>query len=361
MKQLTSAAFTLFLAVSPNAQQPDEPPQPQWTVVNHENGRSEEGYLLDGERVGHWTIRFPHDSIWSGPYVDGLRHGLWRQVDGDTSYTTYYVQGTDIDNAFRIEVDDADSLRRFMGAAGVGVNERVFNYGRETYLHAAIDLAQLIEVVRTLLDLGADPNLEGIRRASPMWAAIPHDRCSSYGLEVLDELVNAGGDATVRSSASGTLLHAFALVRECSDALTSAFINRLTALGLDIDARNENGTTPLNLAARQRRSVSVVRTLIESGADVNSRDRFGRTPLHNVIGDPPRDEAERLEVILIHAQTDRQIIRQQSDIGLLLLESGADPNAPDDNGMTPLDAIDEDSPLRGTRLYRRLVRQSETP
>ena len=62
------------------------------------------------------------------------------------------------------------------------------------YLHAAIDLAQPIEVVRTLLDLDADPNLEGIGRASPMWAAIPYGRCSSYGLDVLDELVNAGGD-----------------------------------------------------------------------------------------------------------------------------------------------------------------------
>lgn len=116
----------------------------------------------------------------------------------------------------------------------------------------------------------------------------------------------------------------------------------------------KTGPPPLNLAARRRRSVSVVRALIESGADVDSRDRFGRTPLHNVIGDPPRDEAQRLEVVPIHARTDRQITRQQSDIGLLPLDNGAAPNAPDDNAMTALDAIDEDSPLRGT-IARRLT------
>ena len=130
MKNLIPAALVVFLAAAPHAQQPDEPPQGQWTVIEHEDGRSEEGYLLDGSRVGHWTIRFPHGSVWSGPYVDRVQHGLWRHVDGDTSYTTYYVRGTDIDNAFRIEVDDADSLRRFIEKAGVGVNERVCNYGR---------------------------------------------------------------------------------------------------------------------------------------------------------------------------------------------------------------------------------------
>ena len=130
MKKLIPAALVLSLAAAPHAQQAGDPPQGQWTVIEHEDGRSEEGYLFDGSRVGHWTIRFPHGSVWSGPYVDRVQHGLWRHVDGDTSYTTYYVRGTDIDNAFRIEVDDADSLRRFVEKAGVGVSDRVFNYGR---------------------------------------------------------------------------------------------------------------------------------------------------------------------------------------------------------------------------------------
>ena len=359
MNQTILAALALFLAVAGQAQQADDASQRQWLVVNGENGVVEEGFHVDGMRVGQWTIIFPHDSVWSGPYVDGERHGLWHMIDGDTSYTTYYVRGTDIDNAFRKEVDDVESLLEFMDAAGVGVNELVFNYGRETYLHAAIDLSRSIEIIRTLLDMGADPNLEGLGRASPMRAAIPYGRCSSNGLEVLDELVKAGGDITVKDGASATLMHEFALVRECTNELARAFVGRLTALGLDIEARDRDGSTPLNEAARQRRSVSVVRALIESGADVNSRDRSGRTPLHNVISDPPLEETVIEEVILIYAQSDREMARQQSDIGLLLLRNGADPNLLDEVGMRPLDGIEENSPLRRTRFYRQLVRRTE--
>ena len=353
MNQTILAALALFLAVAGQAQQADDAAQLKWLVVR-ENGVVEEGFHVDGMRVGQWTIVFPHDSVWSGPYVDGERHGLWHMIDGDTSYTTYYVRGTDIDNAFRKEVDDVESLLEFMDAAGVGVDERVFNYGRETYLDTAIYGSSPIGIVRTLLDMGADPN------GSPMWAAIPYNRCGSYHLEVLDELVKAGGDVTVKDGASATLMHEFALVRECNNELTRAFVGRLTALELDIEARDRDGSTPLNEAAGQRRSVSVVRALIESGADVNSRDRSGRTPLHNVISDPPLEDTLLEEITpLIYAQSDREMARQQSDIGLLLLRNGADPNLLDADGMTPLDGIEEDSPLRRTRFYRQLVRRTE--
>ena len=61
-------------------------------------------------------------------------------IDGDASYTTYFIQGNDIDNAFRQQLDDVQSLLAFIDAAEIGLNDLVFYYARETYLHAVINL-----------------------------------------------------------------------------------------------------------------------------------------------------------------------------------------------------------------------------
>lgn len=355
MTRIIPAALALFVAVTTHAQQPEESEQPVCGVIKTEYGDSEEGCLINGARVGDWTIKFPSGGVWSGPYVDGVRHGLWSFVGSERSYTTYYVQGSDIDNAFHNKVDDVDSLLRFVDVVGVGVNERIFQFGG-TYLEAAIESGHPVEVVRTLLELGADPNVDS---GEPMWATLPYDHCEypPNGLEILDELVMAGGDVTI-TSYSRTLLHGVAEVN-CDDiAVIRPFVARLTALGLDIDVLDEDAATPLSWAAQERVSPSVVRALIEYGADVNSRDRFGRTPLHNVTYDSSPDPVLG-EVITGNEPTEEESTRVQSSIGLLLLRNGADPDLTDENGMTPLDSIDEDSPLRRTRFYRRLVRQVE--
>ncbi|MFZ8841947.1 MAG: ankyrin repeat domain-containing protein, partial [Pyrobaculum sp.] len=70
--------------------------------------------------------------------------------------------------------------------------------------------------------------------------------------------------------------------------------------------------TPLHLAAL-RGSVEEVERLLNSGADPNVRDVFGRTPLHYASARNHKAAAE------------------------LLLKHGADPNARDEDGETPLD------------------------
>lgn len=50
----------------------------------------------------------------------------------------------------------------------------------------------------------------------------------------------------------------------------------------DLEARDEDGLTPLNRAALENKS-DILIELIKQGADVNSRDNHGYTPLHNAI------------------------------------------------------------------------------
>ncbi len=82
-------------------------------------------------------------------------------------------------------------------------------------------------------------------------------------------------------------------------------------LGANVNARTQNGATPLMLATASRSFVGML-DLIRAGASVNCRDRSGRTPL-----------------FIAAANGDFVAVR-------ILLEHGADPNLKGPMGMTPL-------------------------
>lgn len=88
--------------------------------------------------------------------------------------------------------------------------------------------------------------------------------------------------------------------------------------GADPNSPEEGGATPLHAAAQvgafPSRSLAVTELLIARGADVNARDDLGRTPLHIAVTTNAVDTVKRL------------------------LEAGADGDAADAEGDTPLHA-----------------------
>uniref|UniRef100_A0A674J5F6 Uncharacterized protein n=1 Tax=Terrapene triunguis TaxID=2587831 RepID=A0A674J5F6_9SAUR len=78
-------------------------------------------------------------------------------------------------------------------------------------------------------------------------------------------------------------------------------VGELLAQGARLDAQTDaTGETALHLAARFARA-SAVRSLLDAGADPNTRDRAGRSPLHSAIG---ADALGACQILICCRQTD---------------------------------------------------------
>ena len=112
-------------------------------------------------------------------------------------------------------------------------------------------------------------------------------------------------------------------------------VREALAAGADVNARDKWGRTPLHQATRWGR-VDVVRLLLDAGAEADARTRWGDTPLHRAAWNGCA-EAVRL-----------------------LLEHGADVGAKDIRNRTPLDrARAEGHEEAAAVLERPLLQQTQ--
>jgi FOG: Ankyrin repeat len=99
--------------------------------------------------------------------------------------------------------------------------------------------------------------------------------------------------------------------------------------GADVNARNEDGITPLHLAAWPE----MAELLIASGADLEARNNQGYTPL-----------------MVIAAEAERE------DVMEVLLEAGADVNAKNNQGESAYDIAESREETDKLKLLKRYSR-----
>jgi ankyrin repeat protein len=210
-----------------------------------------------------------------------------------------------------------------------------------------------IPVVRYLLDRGADPNLGDDRGRTALFFAVSPGvvAASSRGPvvtwghpAVVSVLLEHGADVNARSHAGCTALHTAATFGEVD------LVRTLIGSGCDVHAQDERGNTALMCAASSltctpphcHTPTATVEALLECGADRDLENHAGRTAWLLALehrAQPPLDLLKPTHVDPNRAVGSRLIgaVRRDDVIGVReLLQAGADPNMRDSYGTPPL-------------------------
>jgi ankyrin repeat protein len=204
-----------------------------------------------------------------------------------------------------VKAKDANQVRLLLNA-GADPNQRSPYDGP---LHLAARLG-MDEIATGLIDAGADVELPGFGGARPLHAAT----VAQQG-KVVSLLLRRGASVDALDNAGRTALLSFV----SSDATDLAVLKELLTSGAD--ANLLDGASQLHaldhVAIHGRPEIAEL--LIAFGADVNAKDNlYGDTPLHYAI-------AFCMEVCISNLEVARALI-----------EGGADVNATNSDGQTPL-------------------------
>jgi len=201
---------------------------------------------------------------------------------------------------------------------GAKVNARD-KEGFTPLMWAAMNKTSNLEMITALINAGADVKANKDGYTPLMWAAMNENTDP----EVITALINSGADVNAKNIKGFTpLMCAVSCVFTISESVTA-----LIDAGADVNAKTVNeGWTSLMMAAR---SNSDPRALISAGADVNAKDNDGRTPLMIAAYNNPNPE-----------------------MITILLNAGADPKAKDNSGKMAIDYAKENKSLENTEALR---------
>lgn len=188
------------------------------------------------------------------------------------------------------------------------------------------------EVVKLLLEKGADPNVLHDDKAPIHWAA-------EFGHKaVVELLIEKGGDAEIKDSSGITALY-YAAVNK-----NRAVMELLLKNGVDPESKDKYNRTPLHAAAT-RGDETLVKLLLDADANTEIKTNDGLTPLHVAahIGH------ETVVKSLLDADADVEIkdnsgwtalhyaaVGGHDTVVKLFLEKGIYPDIKDKSDLTPL-------------------------
>jgi len=166
-------------------------------------------------------------------------------------------------------------------ALGVNVNSHHF-WTSETALIEAASHGHM-EIVKLLVDRGADVNMKGEAWYGPLHAA----SAGGY-VEIVELLLDHGADVNI--------FHHDKPLHYAAKNGHIRVAEILLARGANVNARGMDESTPLGSAVAHRRK-EMAEYLLSKGADVNARANYGRTALFTCYAN---DDVEMGRLLLQH-------------------------------------------------------------
>ena len=168
---------------------------------------------------------------------------------------------------------------------GHGAVVDVRGHGEETPLHRASEGS--VDVMRWLLDHGADPNAQTCYYYTPLFYAIMH-------LEAVQVLIEHNADVNMQIDNGETPLYNI-FTRGRSENIAD-IMQRLLKHGADPNIRNNADSTPLHQASSHG-WLEAVQLLLSYGAKVDEKDKNGMTPFQLAAS---RGHGEITKLLLEH-------------------------------------------------------------
>ena len=130
------------------------------------------------------------------------------------------------------------------------------------------------------------------------------------------------------------------LIRVVREGSSLEEAERLLSEGAQINGRDDYGNTPLHEAAISRKE-EMAKLLIRSGADIDAKGKYGKHPLHCAVTWHSGEVADIEQ---------RDVLRKS--LAKVFFEEGADVNARNNNGETPLHTA---VPAKGYRMLEAVL------